>query len=269
MEIGRCLLGLTLAYICIEGAIVCGRLGAPPGPALEIRRLLLAILAAGLMARMLLYGRVYQFGFYQAALAALLVSAVLVGELPSRLNADRTTRAVVVAAGLLLLGIGAARLAAYSQALLRAKTFQVGAGLDRFYAFPTSVEPTAELVGLVSEELRHAPPGSTLLVLPEGEMINYLARMPSPVPPFFFFSAATSGGREGEIVRQLSERHPDYVVVISRDLREYGVARYGESYGQGRGILEWVAAHYRPASIYGGSPVDINQRGAVILAWRG
>jgi len=269
MEIGRCLLGLTLAYVCFEGALVWRRAGTPAAAPAEVRRVLLAVLAAGLMARMPLYGRIYQYGFYQAALAALVVSAVLVGEVPQRLGAGRAARVLAAAAYAVLLATGALRLAAHSQAYLRAKTFQVGSGIDRFYAFPTAMEPTAELVRLVSEELRGAPPGSTLLVLPEGEMINYLARLPSPVAPFFFFSEATKGGREEEIVRKLDEHHPDYVVVISRDLREYGVARYGESYGQGRRILEWVAAHYQATSIYGGSPVDTSQRGAVILGWRG
>jgi hypothetical protein len=268
MEVGRCLLGLTLAYICYEGVFVC-RSSSTYSDVQAVQRLLIAVLAAGLMGRMFLYGRIYQFGFYQAALAALLVAAVLVGELPLRLRADPMARIAVAAAGVLLLGIGTFRLAAHSQRLLRAKTFQVGAGIDKFYAFPTSIEPTGELVRLVCEELRSAPHGSTLVVLPEGEMINYLARMPSPIPPFFYFSAATSGGLEDEIVSQLSKHHPDYVVVISRDLREYGVRRYGESYGQGRRILEWVATHYKMDSIYGGNPVDNSQRGAVILTWKG
>jgi hypothetical protein len=268
MEIGRCLLGLSILYICFDGVMVYRRFGAH-SEVQTVQRLLIAVLAAGLMGRMILYGRIYQFGFYQASLAAVLVVAVLVGELPLRLPVDGISRFVVTAAGVSLVAIGAIRLVEHSQRLLRAKTYQVGTGIDRFYAFPTSIEPTAELVGRVSEELRQTPPGSTLVVLPEGEMINYLARMPSPVPPFFYFSAATSGGLEDEIVAQLSKHHPDYVVVISRDLREYGVGRYGEGYGQGKRILEWVAAHYRMDSIYGGNPIDINQRGAVILAWKG
>ena len=268
-EIGRCLLGLTLAYIAFE-AVLFLRLERPAAPgSREARRLLVAVLAASLMARMVLYGRVYQFGFYQAALAAVVVAAVLVGELPSRLRAGRGARALVAAANLLILAVGAGQLAAKSHAALALKTVEVGSGPDRFYAFPAAIRPGGDLVAEVSDALRQAAPGSTLLVLPEGEMINYLSRLPNPVAPFFFFSAATAGGREAEIVRRLSAHPPSYVVVISRNLREYGLNYYGESYGQGRGILEWVEAHYSVVGTFGGNPIDPSQQGAVILSWSG
>jgi hypothetical protein len=45
---------------------------------------MIAVLAAALMTRMVLNGRIYQFGFYQAALASVLVPAVMIGELPER-----------------------------------------------------------------------------------------------------------------------------------------------------------------------------------------
>lgn len=96
-------------------------------------------------------------------------------------------------------------------------------------------------------------------------MINYLARLPSTVAPFFFFSAATQGGREQAIVGDLERQPPDWVVLVSRDLREYGVARYGESREQGGQILAWVAANYSPVASIGDDPLDYHKRGAVIF----
>jgi hypothetical protein len=99
-------------------------------------------------------------------------------------------------------------------------------------------------------------------------MVNYLARRASPVAPFFFFSAATSGGREQGIVEQLGKNPPDWVVIISRDLREYGVRRYGETIGQGKMIMQWVDANYRFFGKVGGDPLSADQRGGVILQRR-
>ena len=99
-------------------------------------------------------------------------------------------------------------------------------------------------------------------------MINYLARRPSPVAPFFFFSAATSGGREAAIVRDLEQRPPDWIVLVSRDLREYGVQRYGESPEQGGQILDWAGDRYEVAATFGGDPLDFRQRGLMILRRR-
>jgi hypothetical protein len=266
-QIGRCLLGLLLIYIGFAIVrLVRHRQAAASG---DDRRLLAALLGASLMARMPLFGRVYQFGFYQAALAAVVVAAVLVGEFPSTLRIGSRARLLVATACCLIIGIGVGRSVWRSTLAFRNKTVEIGKERDRFYAFIPSIRPTGELVQSVVETLGQVAPGASLVVLPEGEMINYLARMPSPVAPFFFFSAATEGGAEAEIVRQLNARPPRYVVVISRDLREYGLHYYGETYGQGRAIMEWVEAHYQVMGTFGGSPIDPNQQGAVILSWGG
>jgi hypothetical protein len=265
-EIGRCLLGLTLIYLAFEGRAFLRVERPSPSAPREGLRLLAAVLTASLMARMLLHGRIYQFGFYQAALSALVVAAVLIGELPGRLRAGPNARTLVAVAFALVLAIGVGRLAWRSDAALRLKTVEIGVGRDRFYAFPARVAPSGELVQAVTEALGQVEPGSSLVVLPEGEMVNYLVRMPSPVAPFFFFSAATEGGGEAEIVGQLGAHPPKYVVVISRNLQDYGLHYYGESYGQGRGIMEWVEAHYQVVGTFGGNPIDPSQQGAVILS---
>jgi hypothetical protein len=75
-------------------------------------------------------------------------------------------------------------------------------------------------------------------------MINYLTRVPSTVAELYFFASATEGGREAEIVRQLESNPPDVVLFIYRDLREYGIQRYGERPGAGALILAWVTDNY-------------------------
>ncbi|MEO8866089.1 MAG: hypothetical protein ABI420_13770 [Opitutaceae bacterium] len=267
---GRCLLGMALIYGVIS-AMKVGR--APRTDATPLRlilRLLLAVLAAALMSRMLLNGRIYQFGFYQAALAALLVPAVLIGELPGRFGASRWGRVMAVIGCVALIGPGVGILAGRSRQLLRLKIHPVGEGRDRFFTFTPDVDPTGVFIGQASAWLRTnaGGPPQTLLVLPEGEMVNYLARLPSPVAPFFFYSAATSGGREAGIVVQLGKNPPDWIVLVNRDLREYGIQRYGESAEQGGQILDWAGDRYEVATAFGGDPLDIRQRGLMILKRR-
>ena len=263
---GKCLLGLMLVFVAMSAVKVWRR----PAGADTALRLLLAVLALALLGRMLLNGRLHQFGFYQAALAAVLMPAVLLGELPERLGGGRWSRVAALVGCLALVGPGVVKLVAQSRDLLRLKTHVVGEGGERFMSFPPDVYPTGALVGQTAAWLREAAKGrpQTLLVLPEGEMINYLARMPSPVAPFFFYSAATSGGREARIVDQLQRNPPDWIVLISRDLREYGVQRYGESVEQGGQILDWAADRYEVAATFGGDPLDYRQRGVMILRRR-
>lgn len=56
-------------------------------------------------------------------------------------------------------------------------------------------------------------------------MINYLARMRSPLPQFQFFSFTTENGLESDIVMALQRNPPDLIVIVNRDLRDFGVSR--------------------------------------------
>jgi hypothetical protein len=228
-------------------------------------RLLIAVLAGAMMARMILNGRIYQYGFYQAALAGLLVPAVLIGELPGWIGVGRWGRIVVVMGALALLVPGVTKLALYSKYLLRSKTLAVGQGGDRFYAFPQQMQPTGTVVSWTCEQLRALPPGQTLVVLPEGTIINYLVRQPSPVSSFFFVFTTARAESEEVILKRLELHPPDRIVIISRDLREYGVQRYGENPGSGQLILRWVAENYKAETFFGGDPLDYTQYGSVIL----
>jgi hypothetical protein len=96
-------------------------------------------------------------------------------------------------------------------------------------------------------------------------MINYLARLPSPVSPVYFFGSETCDGREEEIVNDLQRRPPDWIAIISRDLRKFGVQRYGEKPGSGQLILRWANANYETVGTVGDDPLDCQQRGGIIM----
>ena len=264
-EAGRCLPGLLLIYAA--SLVPALRAGASRETKL---RLLIAVLAAALLARMALNARIYHFGYYQAALAAIMVPAVLLGEIGPRLRLGRAGTATLAVATLALLLPGGCSLCRLSGEQLALKTVPVGAGADRFYATATLFTPTrGDLVNSVSEALARLPPGQTLVVLPEGTMINYLARRPSPVAPVYFFGPTTEGGREARLVGDLQRHPPGWIVILSRDLREFGIERYGERPGAGLDILEWVAANYASVGVWGGDPLDVEERGAVLLRWKG
>lgn len=265
--VGRCLLGLNLLYL---GLAVSGRLrrsnaSEAANDATVDRRLLLGVLAAALMGRMLLNGRIVQYGFFQAAVAAMVVVAVLSAESAEWMPAGPgRRRAVLLVTGALLLP-GIMWCSNYSQPFLRAQTFAVGEGRDRFYTFPPEIDATGYLINAVLEILRPFPAGSVLFTLPEGEMINYLARRPGPLPQFQFYAFTTEGGRESVVVKALDAHPPDLVVIASRDLHDYGIAHYGERDGAGRQIVQWLGQHYQITHQIGPSPLESDQPGAYVL----
>lgn len=244
-EVGRCLFGLIFLYL-VWGALLTPRDQTQiDDNSVRIARRLIVFLALAMMARMILNGRIYQYGFYQAALAAVVISAFLIGEIPARLGIHRGGQIIMAIGVVALVVSGVVSLSRQSAQLLQMKTVAISQGIDRFYAFPSQVESSGETVATVTKLITDNQSGQSLLVLPEGVMINYLTRRPSTVAEVFFFSAATEGGREAEIVRQLDRSPPDLVVFIRRDLSEYGIQRYGDRPGNGALILAWLSDNYR------------------------
>jgi hypothetical protein len=162
----------------------------------------------------------------------------------------------------LLLGTGVLILNGDSLAFFKRKTYPIGEGRDQFYAEPYH----GEIVGTVVGRLAQAPAGQPLLVLPEGQMINYLVRMPSPVAAGFFGGALISGGREATLVGDLKQHPPDWVVILFRDLGEYGITHFGEAPGKGQQIMEWVSENYEQEMLVGDDPrTNTQSDGAVLL----
>jgi hypothetical protein len=261
---GRCLLGLVLLYLVGHVTAFVRDPSRQTSPAVNLR-ILFAVLAATLMARMALNGRIYHYGYYQAAMAGAVVPAVLWGESSCWVRVQRQGRAIILLGFLALLLPGVAILMAQSKHVWQMKTYAIGEGPDRFYTFPPRNEPIGAMVQTVAKFLSQQQGDQTLLVLPEGLMINYLTRLRSPLTPVFFYSVFTEDGREALLVDELQRQPPDFVVVISRDLREFGINRYGEAPGRGQLLLRWVGANYRVIKAVGGDPLDVQQRGAIIL----
>lgn len=240
VRVGSCLLGLQLIYVghLFFQARREGLAASAKDETVRLRWLLVA-LGVALMARMILNGRIHQFGYYQAAIGAVVVLAALVSELPERVRLalpwERRTLRLAVAA---LLAAGIFSAAKRGQFIYGHLNTPHGDGRDRSYIWNNQ----GNLFEIV-RTLAPQPPGK-MVVLPEGLMINYLARRASPVAPFFFYSVTTAGGREARIVEQLKANPPEWVVLIPRDLAEYGIKHYGERSGAGAELLEWVRQDY-------------------------
>jgi len=267
IEIGRCLSGLTLIYFLVLIGSFLRNAKRKSGPDFAVRtlRLVIAGLAVALMARMFLNPRIYHYGYYQAALAALLAPAVMIGELPKWFRTGWHAAGVAAVGTLAVVLPGIANLAKRSQDALRLKTEAVASGRDRFYCFPAGMRSTGEIVNAVTDVLREKAGGETLTVLPEGESINYFARLRNPVPHACFYKGAMETQTEAELVTDLQKQSPYWIVIVSRDLIGWGIERYGEKSGSGEEILRWVEQNYKQVGSIGGDPLDYRERGAIIL----
>jgi len=258
-RVGRCLPLLAAMVLVLTGGRLlwewrqCRKVEAPAA-----MQWMLALLAAAMLARMALFARVYHFGFFQAAPAAMVIAAVMAAEIPRWTGRGRAGAALSAACGLFVLTLGCASIAAKSNAIRAEQTQPVGSEEDRFYAFNREVNPIGPLVNWVSKRLAKDPPG-TLLVLPDGLSINFLTRRASALP-------SVGGGGPDELrMESLRQSPPDYVVLISLDLGEHGIQQYGKPGNPGYLLLQWVNQNYTVEASWGDPFSGTNLKGARIL----
>jgi hypothetical protein len=159
---------------------------------------------------------------------------------------------------------------ALSNTWYRWKTVAIGQGGDRFYASGDpamwqgpSLESTLEwLEG-------NAPPGATMVALPEGVMINYLARRENPTRFINFMPPEAVAFGEHDMARSLAERPPDLLLLVHKNTTEYGYAAFGSTPEYGGEILPWVRRNYRTARVIGRDPANADGYGIEILTRTG
>ncbi|HWY77615.1 MAG TPA: hypothetical protein VN281_18500 [Verrucomicrobiae bacterium] len=248
---GRC---LPVILAIVFGLVVwrlwhCLREGRQIEPR-TVMSLTLVLLSIAMLVRLGLRVRVYHLGFFQAAFAGMVAAAAMITELPLWTGPGLWGRRLAAAGYATVLIIGCGSIAAKSLGILAQQTMRVGTGSDLFYVFNGSVDETAKGVNFAVNFLRGKPPKATLVVFPEGAMINYLVRRVNPLP------AVRRDATEEMILEQLRQAHPDYVVMISRDPREYGPNLFGKPGNSGQAIVAWLGDNYETVIAGGGNPLD-------------
>jgi hypothetical protein len=257
---GSCLpllLVAVLALVCIR---VARRLRGGELTAELVMQLMLVLLATSLLVRMGLFSRVYHYGFFQAALAAMVVAAVLVNEVPAWAGPGAAGRFVAGTGGLVALTMLSAGVILRSNSIRAEQTQSVGLGEDHFRAFNSVVDPMGVLVDWTSKCLSSAPPEAKLLVLPEGLAINFLSKHVSPV-------VLHGGGTPERVMLEiLSNAPPEYVVLITR--KESNPGQYGAPGNPGFYLMQWVDQNYTTTAYWGEPFADPNSKGARIMRRR-
>jgi hypothetical protein len=228
--------------------------------------LMLVLLAASMLARMILQARIYDFGFFQAAFAGMVVAAAIVVYIPKWAGPGLLGRRIAMSGGVALLTLACVSIALDSRRVRLAQTQPVGSGSDRIYAFNPNFDSTGALVDWVLENLKSIPPQATVLGLPEGAMINYLSRHKHPLPIWVPIDGGSTPEEVEEIINRLRESPPDYVVLISRSMKEHGLKQFGAPGTPGEKTLQWITDNYFTIASRGGDPiVSGGEKGAVIL----
>lgn len=224
-----------------------------------VLRICLIVFALALLLKMVLNARIYHYGFALAMPATLLLVVAMLDWVPGALDRKRGYGPVLAAAGLAALLVAVGAHLSVVDTYFRAKTLMVGRGADAFYA-----DGRGAFVNAALEQLHiRAASGQTLAVLPEGAMINFLARRVNPSPYFHLMPADIILYGEDHIVAAYEARPADYVMLVHKDTSEFGPRFFGRDYG--RKIHAWLEVNYRPLVVIGARPLHNDSFGMLLL----
>ncbi len=223
----------------------------------ELPLVMLSAFALVLLAKIALNARIVHYGFYLALPAAIVMVVQLCWLFPRALDrrrgGGRTFRQLAVCALLLV----AAPYLVLANHWYRSKVLPVAADGDRFYA---SAAPGA-WQGAAMENARReleqsTSSGATVAVMPEGVMLNYLLRRDSPLRVINLMPPEILIFGEDDVLRSLAAAPPDAIVLVQKDVREYGYPPFGTDARYGLKTMTWIREHYRLVSIVGSGERD-------------
>jgi len=226
-------------------------------------RAVLCVVSLLLLAKVALNVRVQHYGFVLAMPGAVVLVATALHEIPRRLR-ERGGNARLALALLCGGWIGlCAIFLAKSNAYFGIKGHVVSAGRDRFVS-----EARGRYVGAALAQIgERLQPGASFVVLPEGVMVNYLARRPSPTRFVSFMPLETALYGEDAMLAALEAHPPDAVLLLHRNTAEYGARFFGTDYGTR--LMAWVRERYRSVWLEGEPPFrDGTRFGAELLLRR-
>ncbi|MFT4538583.1 MAG: hypothetical protein ACI841_000511 [Planctomycetota bacterium] len=220
-----------------------------------------ALFATLLLLKTLLNARLVHYGFVLAVPASLLLIATACHSLPERLRRTRGGDAARMAR-VLALGLFLAVVALHwekASGWYEWKKYELGVGADRF-AVATRGHYAAQMLEEIERRLE---PDEAFLVLPEGVMLNYLARRPAPSEYLNYMPPEVLLFGEESMLEALQKNPPRFIVLAHKDTSEYGFPIFGHDYALSIG--QWLLANYRPVHKVGKMPLSGQGFGIALL----
>lgn len=243
-------LPILMLLFCVALLVRWRRAREPAERALLAARASFVLLALLCLAKMPLAARLWHYGFVLAVPATLACFLYGLAWLPERWRAAGSSGRLARAAFLALFALVAFAYARESAASYRARTEEVGSGSDRLVA-----DRRAGFAARALEAIEACVPADgTLLVLPEGVTLNYLARRRTPTRFVNFMPPELALWGEDAMLAALAAHPPDAVLLVHKRTDEYGLPLFGRDYGER--LLAWVRERYTSVWSDGDPPLE-------------
>ena len=224
--------------------------------------LILGIFSLVLLSKMMLNTRFSHYGFVLAMPATLFIVTVLLTWIPSIIRKYNGQPLIFYTVVFTLLALTVTWHVDRSSKFYAFKNVAVGQKSDRFLA-----DWRGDAVNLALNWLKsNTVVKETLAVMPEGIMINFLARRENSTPITNLMPPEMIMFGEEKILQSLRNSPPDYIALVHKDTTEYGYRFFGRHYG--KETATWIARNYNPVFLIGDKPLQDDRFGILIAKRR-
>lgn len=232
-------LPLFLAILVVVTIQALAKKRGEPGARAQLTtRLMLVILGLGLLSKILLNARFYNYGFVLAVPATMLVVMALLDWIPAAIARHGGSASGFRLMSLALLAGFVTVHLQISELSLSRNTVTVSEGANSFLSDNRANQVNALLTFLS----RKVEPGKTLAVVPEGAMINVLAQRVNPNPCLNLMPPEIASLGESQVLQQLQRTPPEILVLDLDRISSKGLLFRNEPYAPQ--IAAWIVANY-------------------------
>lgn len=262
MEIARAypvLLSLLLAYLIID---LIRKREDKTFVAQYLPFILLTLFSLLLLLKMILNVHFYHYGFALAMQASLVVAALLLYYIPMWISRYGNKTVAMSFTGLFIFFV----LLFYfnlTKHIYDLKTYPVAEGRDSFLTFNTRLGNPGPIVNEALSYIdKSTAENDTLIVIPDGVMINYLSRRSNPSRYFEFTPNFVEAMGEEKILNDISSKPPSFIILLEKDTSEHGAQYFGTDYALN--ISSWIADNYDKVLVLGAKPLTGSGFGIII-----
>ena len=207
--------------------------------------MLWSVFALVLLSKMGLFCQIHNYGFVLAMPAFVGAIYLLHWLLPLWLEKRGIDRRAFRWLVWVVLMCGCVQLARQAAGNYKNINYAVGSGGDEIKTADSPSDhrgPDIEMAILWMKT--NMPPDATLAVLPEGTMINYLCRRVNSTGCLAWSPAELGTFGQTNLIARFEEHSPDYVMLLHRPSREFGLDYFGQQPEFGRELVQWVRKNY-------------------------
>lgn len=250
-EIGRALPLLTiLSIIFLFYSYLKSRNKGNEVTANYVLMLLWAVFALFMLLKMSLSCRIINYGFYLALPAMVLLVLMMIWYVPKWLDKRYGGGNIYKIAMTVMIIIFSINCLQISNNHYKKKNYVLGVLPDSIITVDPHQDREIYKMTLTLEWIHNNVfDHETVVVIPEGVMINYLTKRVNPTPYINFMVPEIQLYGENHILESFKNNSPDYFVIVDRDTSEYGYNFFGEHPEYGQKILNWINHEYDPVCL--------------------